>query len=343
MFKRLLLPAICLFVPAAPSLAQSLDPAPPPAATADVAAGEEAPAAPEQIRVVGQKPGPGMWKVTKGEHVLWIFGTYSPLPVKMDWRSHEVENVLKDAQEYLSPPGAKLDLPVFATALALPQLIGINKNPDGATLREVLPPDVYARWLPLKEKYLPKNKERDRPIIVANELFGAAMKQAGLTTSVDVREKIETMVKEKKVKATRSIVDIKVDNPRAVLKGIKGAPLEDAACFADTLTRLETDIDAMKLRANAWARGDIAGIRKLNFVDQQESCSNVMRNNAALRDHPAFAQAEPRMRALWLANAEDALAKNTSTFALLSLKDILDPKGPLAALAAKGYSIEQPE
>ena len=29
--------------------------------------------APEQIHVVAQRPGPGMWKVTKGEHVLWVF------------------------------------------------------------------------------------------------------------------------------------------------------------------------------------------------------------------------------------------------------------------------------
>lgn len=338
MFKRLTVPALCLALLAPMTWAQSFDPATPPAAAA-----EDAPAVPEQILVVGQKPGPGMWKVSKDGHVLWIFGTYSPLPVRMDWRSHEVDTVIRNSQEFLAAPGAKLDLPIFATALALPQLIGINKNPDGATLREVLPPEVYARWLPLKQKYLPKNNERDRPILVANELFGAAMKQAGLTTSVDVRKQIETMVEAKKVKVTRSTVDVRIDNPRALLKEIKKAPLEDVACFSDTLTRLETDIDAMRLRANAWARGDIAGIRKLDFVDHGESCANVMRNNAALREHPAFKEAEPRMRALWLANAESALAKNASTFALLSIKDILDPKGLVAALAAKGYAVEQPE
>ena len=82
---------------------------------------------------------------------------------------------------------------------------------------------------------------------------------------------------------------------------------------------------------------------ELDFVDHQESCSNVMRNNAALRDHPSFKEAEPRMRALWLANAQAALEKNESTFALLSIKDLLDPKGLVAALAAKGYTVEQPE
>jgi hypothetical protein len=165
MLKRVLFTALCLVFWSAPIRAQS-EPEP---AAATAVTDTDAPPAPEQILVVGQKPGPGMWKVSKGDHVLWIFGTYSPLPVKMEWRSHEVDAVIKRSQEYLAPPGSKLDLPIFATALALPQLIGIKKNPNDATLRDVLPPEVYARWLPLKAKYLPKNKERDRPLIVAHD------------------------------------------------------------------------------------------------------------------------------------------------------------------------------
>lgn len=339
MLKYAILPALCLALCAAPVHAQSDEAAAPPAATA---ATDDAPAAPEQILVVGQKPGPGMWKVSKDGHALWIFGTYSPLPVKMDWRSHEVEAVLKRSQEYLAPPSTKLELSYFQTALALPSLIGINKNPDDATLRDVLPADVYARWLPLKQKYLPKNKERDRPIFVANELFGAAMKQAGLTSSIDVRKQVEKMVEQNKLKVTRSVVELKVDNPRQLIKDFKKSPLDDLACFSTTLKRLESDIDAMRVRANAWAKGDIDVIRKLDF-DEQESCSNVIRNSAVLREHPAFQGAEERHRALWLANAEAALARNASTFAVLSMKDLLDPKGLMAALAAKGYTVEQPE
>ena len=44
----------------------------------------QAPAAPptvvdlEAMVVRGQQPGPGLWKVSKGDHVLWILGTLSP-------------------------------------------------------------------------------------------------------------------------------------------------------------------------------------------------------------------------------------------------------------------------
>ena len=33
--------------------------------------------------VSGVQPGPGLWKVRKGEHTLWILGTVSPLPRRM--------------------------------------------------------------------------------------------------------------------------------------------------------------------------------------------------------------------------------------------------------------------
>jgi hypothetical protein len=331
MLKLAILPMLCLALWAAPSSAQTLDADAPPAA------------APEQILVVGQKPGPGMWKVSKGEHVLWIFGDYGPLPIKMQWRSHEVEAVVARSQEYLAPPAASASVGYLKGALLLPSLIGINKIPDGGTLRDVLPPDVYARWLPMKEQYLPKNDERERPVFVAGQLFSSALTKAGLTTRTGVRKQIEKIVDDKKLKMTRSTIELPMDNARRMIKDFKKAPLEDAACLDSTIQRLETDIDAMRIRANAWAKGDIDGIRKLGFVDQEESCRDVVLNSAAMRDDPAFHSVRPRLKALWLAAAESALERNASTFALLPMKEILDPKGYVAALAAKGYTVEQPE
>ncbi len=334
MLKFAILPALCLALCAAPVQAQTAD------ADADADAG--APSAPEQILVVGQKPGPGMWKVSKGDHVLWIFGDYAPLPVKMQWRSHEVEAVIARSQEYLAPPSASASVGYLKGALLLPSLIGINKIPDGATLRDVLPPDVYARWQPMKTKYMPRNDERERPVFVASQLFSAALAQAGLTTRTGVRKQIEKIVDDKKLKLTRSSIELPMDNARRMIKEFKKAPVEDAACLNSTIVRLETDIDAMRVRANAWAKGDIEGIRKLDFVDHEENCRDVIMNSVA-RDDPAFQSIRPRMKALWLAAAESALERNASTFALLPMRDILDPKGMVAALAAKGYTVEQPE
>src|SRR5690242_7710009 len=48
----------------------------------------------DEVVVSGEQPGPGLWKVTKGSHTLWILGTLTPLPQKMTWRSREVERVV---------------------------------------------------------------------------------------------------------------------------------------------------------------------------------------------------------------------------------------------------------
>src|SRR4051812_3098617 len=64
----------------------ALDP-PPAAATAT----DEAP--PEEVVVEGKHEGPRMWRVTKGDHTLWILGTITPLPRKMEWQSDSVETL----------------------------------------------------------------------------------------------------------------------------------------------------------------------------------------------------------------------------------------------------------
>jgi hypothetical protein len=36
-----------------------------------------------EVLVIGEQPGPALWKVSTDDHVLWIMGTYSPLPKQM--------------------------------------------------------------------------------------------------------------------------------------------------------------------------------------------------------------------------------------------------------------------
>ena len=59
------------------------------------------------ILVTGQRPGPALWRVSKDDHVLWIFGSYAPLPRQIDWRSQQLETVLADSQELLDTPGTR--------------------------------------------------------------------------------------------------------------------------------------------------------------------------------------------------------------------------------------------
>ena len=306
---------------------------------------EEPEAAPEQVLLVGQRPGPGLWKVSRDGHVLWVLGTYSPLPQKMEWRSQQVETGLAQSQEYLTAPGAHAEVGFFRGLTMLPSLIGIKKNPDGATLRDVVPPEVYARWLPLKAKYLGDNDsiERERPIFVAETLFSAGLKQAGLTRGTPVNTKINALIKQHKIKVTDTGIKLDMDGASDMVKDFKKSSLADVACFDKTLARLESDIDAMRVRANAWAKGDIEAIQKLSYADQESECNNAVLGADFVKNHASLQNVKERVRTAWLASAEQAIGRNASTFAVLPLSNILGADSYLTALKAKGYQVDSPD
>ena len=299
---------------------------------------------PSTVLVVGQKPGPGMWKISKGDHVLWVFATYSPLPVKMQWRSQQVEAIISQSQVYLSPPSLGASVGVWGGLKLLPHVIGMRKNPGGAKLRDVVPPEVYARWRVLKAKYgVSDDAESERPVFAAETLYRAGLQHAGLATSDEVSKALNALLAKYKVKVINSHVQLDMPNPGKTLKEFKQGSVDDAACFKATIERLETDIDVMRQRANAWAKGDLDDIRKLSFVDREATCQIAMASSPALKNGLELERAEPRVRKLWIEAAEHALATYPTSFAMLKLSNVLRSDYVMSALQAKGYTVEAPD
>ncbi|MYN00627.1 TraB/GumN family protein [Pseudoduganella sp. DS3] len=314
---------------------------------AGAACAQEELAAPEgeQVVITGQRPGPGLWKVSKGEHVLYVFGDYAPLPTKMDWRSHEVEAILSKSQEYLPKPDFGISVGLWGGLKMLPFAIGFKDNPDGAKLVDVLPAETYDRWQVLKARYIGNDSgiERERPMFAATTLYKNGLEKNGLTMRTGVSEKIHKIAQQYKVKTTSSSVHMALDDPAQALKAFKKSPGADTSCFIKTVDNLESDLEAMRVRANAWAIGDMSKITSLNFAERDEACKDAVMKNDAFRSNEKLVQAEKTIAGKWLANAERALEANNTTFAVLSLARILDPKGPLAELKARGYKVEAPE
>jgi hypothetical protein len=299
----------------------------------------------EKVVITGQRPGPGLWKVSKGEHVMYVFADYSPLPVKMDWRSHEVEKILSTSQEYLPKPMFGLTLSLWGKVKALPLAIGFEDNPDGARLVDVLPAETYDRWQVLKAKYIGKNDgiERQRPIFAADKLYRSGLEKNGLTSRTNVTETIGKIAQQYKVRTTSSSVENELEDPYTTIKAFKNSSGSDVKCFVKTVDQLESDIDAMRVRANAWAVGDMTKIASLDFAERAEACKEAFTKNAAFKSNAQLQSIEKKLWDNWLANAERALGANNSTFAVLSLHSVLDPKGPLAELKSRGYKVEAPE
>jgi hypothetical protein len=302
----------------------------------------------QNILVVGQRPGPALWKVSKGDHVLWVFGTYSPLPKNMTWRSQQVENALAQSQELLSAPGTAFSVGwanSFNLLTAAPFLIGIKKNADGARLQDVVPADVYTRWSALKARYIGNDQgiEEERPMFAADTLFDKALGASGMDKGYAIQGRIEELAKNWKIKRTSTTLQLPMENPRQAVRDFKKAQLEDVECFTKTVDRLETDLEAMKVRANAWSSGNIDAIRKLRFPDQKQSCNAAVLNSKWIGNLKDGSNLEQRVKASWLAAAETALGTNKSTFAMLSMSELLNPDGLVASLRAKGYQVDEPD
>ena len=138
------------------------------------------------------------------------------------------------------------------------------------------------------------------------------------------------------------MVDHTVSNPRAIAKKFKKSSLDDIECFSKTLDRLETDLDAMRTRANAWATGDVIALRNLPYHDEREDCESAVLNSEMAQEQ-GLQDIKKLLKSEWLTAAETALATNESTFAMLPMAELYKPDGYLAALQAKGYAIERPE
>lgn len=307
----------------------------------------------ETMTVSGEQPGPGLWRVSKGTHVLWIVGTQTPVPQKMTWRAKGIEAIVAQSQEVLSAPSMSVSMKQigwFTALTMLPSALQARKNPDDAMLKDIVPAELHARWVVLRDKYIDsynindeeKNIEGWRPMFAALELYRKAINKSGLTSASPVWPVIRDAAKKHNVKITDLKFEPVINEPRAALKEMRSTRLADIECFERTVERIETDLAAMRVRANAWARGDVEAIRKLPATDQRAACEAAVRNASFMKKLGAE-NAIAQMEALWLNAAESALKNHTVALAVLPIAQIVSKDGYVAKLRARGYAVEEPD
>lgn len=299
----------------------------------------------EPVVVSGALPGPGMWKVRKGEHTLYVLGTMSPVPKGMEWTSRDVRAVLEEADEVILGYGAKFDADVgfFGKLSMLPSLMGVRKNPEDKLLREVVSAQDYARWTELKQRYIGRDGsvEKWRPIFAAGELYSEAIKDRGLSMNSVTLPVIEDAIERREIRKTEPRLEIRIPDPKRALKQFREEELGDRECFTATLQNLEADLDRMTDRANAWAVGDIETLRAIPRGNQFDVCMKALTGAAAMRKYGP-ADFDGAVRSVWLEAAEKALAGNRVTLATLPMSDLLKPGNFLENLQARGYEVEAP-
>lgn len=310
---------------------------------------------PVEITVRGRQPGPPLWRVSSGEHELWIFPMLSPVPKDMLWDDSKVAAIIARADAAIARPDADVALsrltlfnPVnIVRGLRLAKRLG--RNPDGGDLESVLPPELYARFSAVKAEHFPRNDDIEelRPLFAGGRMMDVVREQEDLVAPRDISRHIQRLLRRNKSLEQIEIevrLDMKgsfrvlADRAETFMESI--TPEQELACFEFQLRRAERDIDAMKYRADSWARGYIDEFLGVPLPgDDADPCLQLANTSS---EQELVLQLQAEMDQRWLDEAERALRTYRSTFAILGIAELLDENGPLAALAAKGYRIHAP-
>jgi hypothetical protein len=298
----------------------------------------------EEVLVTGERPGPGMWRVSKGDHDLWILATLEPLPKNMFWRSRLVEARISSSQLVLAPPEVMIDLHFFDNAVFQDALERARRAPGHQTLAEVLPPDLRLRWRSLQRKYLDhRSYEHTRPILAAVDLYEQAVDQSGLTSDDhNIWRTVERKAHSHHVRILAVTVDWQRDRAHEWIREFTEIPREqEVACLEKTVERIETDLGPMRHRANLWSVGDVEGLLEQTYPDDRMACFKTLFSVSKWHDQLEHAYAQ--LSDEWLVAVESALNKNKSSLAVLPISQLLAADGWLAKLRVKGYSVEDPK
>lgn len=294
--------------------------------------GEEARTAvgvPEEVLVLGEQPGPGLWKVSKGAHTLWILGTYVPTPQGMVWRSKQVEAVIAASNEVLGPYSASLrvkdDKPYQS---------------QRATLKNVLPRRVYARWLSLRDKYIGEDPETEKllPTAAALVLRARAYERIGLSYADDVWRRIYQVAGGNAVPVRRLEYEM---GPVAPDKSSSRRSRENAVKYlVETMDRLEVDMTQARARANAWATGDMPVLQTL--VEADASYAQSLAYSWPFLGPEEVVRLQREAENKLLSALERALNRNETTLVVLPIHLVSRGNGVVSSLRAAGYFVEEP-
>lgn len=295
----------------------------------------------QTVTVTGVQPGPGLWKVIRGDHVMWILGTLDELPGRIRWQAQEVRQRIAQSQQVLAAPVVRVHTEVgYFYKLAF--------NPAAQKLQDVVPPDDYAKWLRLKALYRGSyggisygDIESHRPIFAAIWLYLVAMEQADLSDAV-IEPVIADALKRHHLSLTPVVYRADPAGPPDAVRNLDLSQADDLRCFEQTLDHIEGDVELIRSRANAWALGDLNRLEQLPMSDQLDVCRTVLAESSAMRKL-GVAGLHANVQAVWVAAASQALDTDKVSFALLPMEYLLGPDNYLVALQAQGDQVQLPD
>ena len=174
-----------------------------------------------------------------------------------------------------------------------------------------------------------------------DDVIAAIADSSGLALDDVVGEEVQRIAKRHEVPLRAVSMKVEVEDPKAAIREFQTTALADTECFERTLARIETDVEVMRQRANAWATGDVQALQALPVESQYKACIDAF-TGTALAQRLGAGDVRPRLQSMWLAAAEEALEADEVSLALLPVSLAITPDGYLARLRERGYEVEAP-
>lgn len=285
---------------------------------------------PETIVVSAHRPGPLFWRVSRGGAEVWILGLVGPMPDGLEWDHSGLEQVIDGAKLVLLQPRAQVGL--FEGLWFLMTDRSSLELPNDEHLETILPAPLKERFVAARTKLHRDGGryEDDVPAWAGFMLYRDFLHDADLTAD-EPGKTVERLANHKDV----PVHPIGTYEALPIVKDV--GKMSDAAsqlCLRDALSDIEAEDVHQKAAAEAWAKGDLAGM-KANYSE-----STIF---ACLQQIPSFA-------AMWTQGVADttkaidaALAQDGKTVMVVNLGGLLRKDGILERLRAQGIKVEAPE
>jgi uncharacterized protein YbaP (TraB family) len=328
MILRASLIAICFCALSSLDVALAASASPPAPASPTAAVPDES-AVVQELLVIGRRPGPALWRVTRGDSEVVIVGGLSPLPHTLQWDTIRVEHALEDSTVLFLPPG-KAHVGVFdAAAMFLRQ--GALKPAHGADMETTLPPDLRARFDRVRDSFHadPNRYRHWKPAVAGLLLVGDFHRAAGLSD-----EKPGTTIAKLAKAANVEIRTVGSLNVKPLFDGAaKMTDAQNQACLSAALDDIERESSHARPAAAAWAVGDLKAVRENSSASLVDSCLLELPSVQSLVEQGSREAVE---------TIHAALNRPGRSVAVIDLTFLLRRNGVLDRLKAEGDRVTVP-
>ena len=275
-------------------------------------------------------PGPALWHVTKGDSEVWILGMIGALPKGIAWNSKPLDAVMHGAHAMITGSRANIDVADISWFL-LTHCCSIFRL-DHGKLDDFLPDATKTKLASMRQSVGGDAKlyQGDEPVGAAMRLGGDYGKKYNLQGG-DAMSVVLKLAGSNKV----PVQPIFRFDPIPIGKeALALTPQQQLPCLEAQMEDLGRAVDHAQPMGEAWAVGDIAGVKEHFAESRYTDCLAVAAH--------AFGAQQQNLVPGFVAAIDAALARPGKTVAVIALGPLLRKNGVLAQLTAQHLTIEGP-